>query len=85
MDHKEHMTTQAKLLTSMDVDEIFAKAEVAVDMAGSEAIEAARGDAEEASGLTLTDDVVRQLLVCGFSLALTMAQRAAENFLHKGE
>ena len=85
MNHKEHMETQAKLLTSMDMDTIFDKAEVAIQITGKEAIDSAKEDVLAAHGVSLTDDVVRHLLVCGFALALVMAQRAAENFLHKGE
>lgn len=84
MDHKAKMEEQARLLTSMDFDEIFVKAEQAIDLAGPQAIEAGREDVKEAHGVTLDDAVVHHLLVCGFALALTMAQRSAENYLANG-
>lgn len=84
MDHKAHMEEQAKLLTSMDMDSIFEKAETAIRITGQEAINSAKADVADAYGVEVSDDVTRHLLVCGFALALVMAQQAAENFLHKG-
>lgn len=78
------MEEQARLLTSLDMDGIFDKAEQAIRIAGEEANNAARLDVKDAYGVDVTPEVVHHLLVCGFSLAITMAQRSAENYLAKG-
>lgn len=85
MDYKAKMDEQARLLTSMDMDAIFEKAEIAIGIAGNSANEAAQADVKDAYGVDVPSQIVHHLLVCGFSLALSMAKASAERHLEGGE
>ena len=85
MDHKEHMLGMAREITAMNMDAIFEKSEKAVTIAvNNGALEAVKEDITEAHGVTLQDEVLYHALVCGFSLALVMAQKNAERFIENG-
>lgn len=74
----------AREITSLSMDQVFEKAEQAIQMAYRlGAIGAVKEDIKDAYGADISDEVLHHALVCGFSLALVMAQRSAANYLEE--